>query len=71
MHVNPEQRCEYAKIVASIVLRLPRDYGEVYLARLCGDDDALRGQVERLLFAEQQAVLQPSQDDDGRVTGSV
>lgn len=55
MHAETRQRCEYAKMIASIVLKLPRDYGEVYLARLCGNDDALRGQVERLLFAEHEA----------------
>lgn len=55
MHADTRQRCEHAKLIASIVLNLPRDYGEAYLARLCGEDDALRGQVERLLFAENAA----------------
>ncbi len=57
MHADTRQRCEYAKLIASIVLNLPRDYGEAYLACLCGQDDALRGQVERLLFAENAAAV--------------
>lgn len=51
MIVDPVQRYVVAKKIASVALDLPRDYADIYIARRCADDAALRREVEWLLVA--------------------